>query len=554
MSAPAKLSLALLLPALLTLLGCRSVASNISREIHLNLGIEPATIDPALATDPGSQQIARMLFLSLVDTSAATGAPEHSFAISWAVSGDGLIWEFKLRDDAFWVKYNPSFDRVDKLRPVIAQDVVYSVRRVFDPRLGSGFGSLFAPMIRGAQELLSADPKSSPAAFERLFSNLGVQTVDDTTIRFTLTHPASYFPSIVSVWLVRTQPREAVESGGPDWTEPGTVWTNGPFVLERWSHNREIFLKKNPYWYDASKMALDRIHFSMIADTATALDQYKSGNLDSLDPYGNLSGNDADSLKEDPILAKQLQSVPSLCTHYYGFNVTKPPFDDVRVRKAFIAGTDREAIVGSNVHLGEPARWFTRPGIFASLDVSDTLGIPYNPTQARDYIRQAGYDKKKMPNLTLGVNTDDIHQRIADNIVQMWKTNLGVDVRVGPLDWKSYIQTLRDDPPQIFRLGWCGYYPDPANFGASVFQSNSPDNFTRWSSPQFDQIILAAARETDTAKRRGLYRSAEKILVEDNAIILPLWWSTRATLSRPNLKRTFAVTDGYERLETWSLQ
>jgi ABC-type oligopeptide transport system substrate-binding subunit len=110
MLSPRKISLALILTAALTLLGCRSVASNISRELHLNLGIEPATIDPALATDPGSQQIARMLFLSLVDSSAATGAPEHAFAISWAVSSDGLIWEFKLRNDAFWVMYNPPFD------------------------------------------------------------------------------------------------------------------------------------------------------------------------------------------------------------------------------------------------------------------------------------------------------------------------------------------------------------------------------------------------------------------------------------------------------------
>jgi oligopeptide transport system substrate-binding protein len=409
-------------------------------------------------------------------------------------------------------------------------------------------------MIRGAQELISTDPKRSAAEFERLFDKLGAQAVDDVTIRFTLTRPASYFPSVVSVWLIRTQPREAIESGGANWTEPGTVWTNGPFVLERWSHNREIFLKKNPYWFDASQVALDRIRFSMIADTATALDQYKSGNLDSLDPYGNLSINDVDNLKEDPVLVKQLQTVPALCTHYYGFNVTKPPFEDVRVRKAFIAATDREAIVNSNVRLGEPARWFTRPGIFASLDISDTLGISFNPNQARDYIRQAGYDKKKMPNITLAVNTNDSHQRIAETIAQAWKTNLGVDVRVGALDWKSYIQTLRDDPPQIFRLGWCGYYPDAANFGASVFQTNAPDNFTRWSSPQFDQVIQTAARETDAVKRRNLYRSAEKVLIEDNAVIIPLWWSTRATLTRPTLKRTFAITDGYERLETWALQ
>lgn len=544
-----------LLALVLSLLGCRSVATNISHEIRLNLGVEPATIDPALATDPGSQQIGRMIFLPLVDTNATTGTPEHGLAISWAVSADGLIWEFKLRNDATWVKYLPSRDRIDQMRAVTAQDVAYSVRRLFDPRIASGFAPTFAPMLRGAQELLASDPKKiSGTDFQKLFNNLGVQAVDDTTVRFTLTRPASYFPSVASVWLVRLQPREAIEAGGVDWTEPGNVWTSGPFVLERWVHNREIILRKNPFWYDASTVTLDRIRFAMILDTGTALDAYKSGDLDSLDPYGGLSAGDVDNLKEDPFLSKQLQIVPTLCTHYYGFNITKPPFDDVRMRKAFIAAIDRDAIVTGNVRLGQEGHWFTRPGVYAGMGISDTLGIAFNPNTARDYVKQAGYDKKKLPTLTLAVNTSDIHQRIAENIVQMWKTNLGVEVRVSPLDWRSYLDTLRADPPQIFRLGWCAAYPDAGGFIGNVLTSNSPDNFTRWKNPPFDQLIDAAARETDAAKRRGLYRAAEKMAVEDAAVIAPLWWSTRATLTQPSLKRTFAITDGYERLETWSLQ
>ncbi len=539
----------------LSLFGCRSVAGNTVRELHLNIGIEPATLDPALATDPGSQQIARMLFLSLVDTDATTGAPQHALANSWAVSADGLIWEFKMRSDVAWVQYNPVRERIDVKRAVNAQDVVYSVRRVFDPRVGSGFAPLLAPLIRGAQELLAADPqKTSSADFQRLFANLGVTAVDDATVRFTLTRSASYFPSIISTWLVRTQPRESVEAGGSTWTEPGGLWTNGPYVLERWAHHREIVLQKNPYWYDAPLVQIERIHFAMIADTATALDQYKSGNLDSLDPYGGLTGSDVENLKEDPLLAKQLQIVPTLCTHYYGFNTAKAPFDDPRVRKAFAAAIDREAIVISLVKLGEPARWFTHPGAFASPEISDALGIPFNANQAREYLRQAGYDRKRLPVITLAVNSNDTHQRIAEAIVQMWKNNLGVEVRVGTLDWKSYLATLRDDPPQIFRFGWCAYYPDAANFTGSVFHSASAENYTRWQSAAFDQTVDNAARDTDMLKRRALYRAAEKRLVEDDAVIIPLWWSSRATLTRPNLKRTFAVTDGYEQLDTWSLQ
>lgn len=538
----------------LALIGCRSTVEQLTRDLRLNLGIEPATIDPALATDPGSQQIARMIFASLVDIDPATGTPQNALAISWAVSADGLLWDFKLRDDAVWVRYNPARDAIETKRAVTARDVVYSVRRVFDPRTGSGFASQFASLIRGAEQLRAADPnKTSDADFERLFATLGITAIDDKTVRFTLTRSASYFPTLVSAWLARTQPREAIETGGSVWTEPGTIWTNGPYLLERWSHNREIILRKNPNWYDAASIAIPRIRLAMIADTATALDEYRNGNLDTLDPYNALAPDDVERLREDPILGKQMQIVPSLCSHYYGFNTSKEPFKDPLVRKAFIAATDRDTLVSSVVKLGDTARWFTRPGIYAASDISDTLGIPFNVNQAREYLKQSSYNGKRLPAITLGVNTNETHERVAETIIQMWKNNLNIEVRVARLDWKSYMQTLRDDTPQIFRFGYCAYYPDAANFG-DIFRAGSPNNFTHWTNPQLDQLIGNAARETAAAKRRGLYRAAEKILVEDNAIILPLWWSSRATLTKPNIRRTFAITDGYERFETWEIQ
>jgi oligopeptide transport system substrate-binding protein len=552
----ARACLAGILVSALALVACRPAAQTIARELQLNLGNEPATLDPALATDPPAQQVLRMLFLSLVDTDPATGAPQHALATSWAVSPDGLVWEFKLRADALWVRYNPANDRIESQRAVTADDVVYSVRRVFDPRVGSGFAATFAPLLRGAAQLRAADPKkTSDATFEQLFAALGVQAMDATTVRFTLTQPASYFPSIVSAWLVRTQPREAIEEHGVVWTEPGKIWTNGPYVLERWSHGRQIVLRKNDLWYDASIVRLTRIRLAMIPDTTTALEQYRQGNLDSLDPYGGLTADALEHVREDPLLRGHLQIVPSLCSHYYAFNTTKPPFNDLLVRKAFAASIDRETLVGSLIPLGEPARWFTRPGLYATFEPSDSLGIAFNANQARDYLRQAGYDgrTKRVPIVTLGVNSHEMHEQVAETLAQMWKNNLNVEVRVNKLDWKSYLLQLRDDPPHIFRLGYCAYYPDAANFG-NVFKSKSPDNFTRWSAPAFDQAIETAAREVDISKRRALYRAAEKILVEDNAVIIPLWWSTRASLTRPSIERTYAIVDGYERLETWGFR
>ncbi len=541
--------------SILALAGCRSIATTVARDLRLNLGVEPATLDPALATDPGSQQIVRMMFLSLVDLDPATAAPEHALATSWAVSADGLMWEFKLRDDALWVHYIPASNTFETMRPVTAQDVVYSVQRVFDPRVGSGFAPYFAPLIRGAEQLRATDPKRTSAElFEQLFANLGVQALDDTTVRFILTRPAADFPAIVSTWLVRVQPREAVEKGGSVWTDPGNLWTNGPYALKSWSHGREIVLQKNKQWYDESTVRIENIRFTMIADTATALNELKKGELDSLDPYGSLTPSEVDGLKDDPVMSKELHFAPSLCTHYYGYNTAKAPFNDVLVRKAFTAAVDRETLATSVVKLGEPARGFTRAGVFASFDISDTMGIPFDANQAREYLKQAGYDKKRLGAITLGVNTDDMNELIAETIVQMWKNNLGVEVNVQRMDWKKFQQTLKDDAPQIYRLGWCAYIPDAANFTESVFRSGSPENYTHWSSRALDQLVDAAARETDIAKRRAAYRSVDKMLVEENAVIIPLWWSMRASVTRPNIQRTYAITDGYERLEKWVVQ
>jgi oligopeptide transport system substrate-binding protein len=313
-------------------------------------------------------------------------------------------------------------------------------------------------------------------------------------------------------------------------------------------------LQKNPYWVDAPNVHLDHIRMAMIADTASALDEYREGNLDSLDPYGGLTSEDVDLVREDPVYGKQLHLVRTPCTHYYGFNTTKAPFNEPLVRRAFAAAVDRETLVTSVVKLGEPAKWFTRPGVYASFDVSEKLGIPFDVNKAREYLRQAGYDKKRFGPITLAVNTTDPNEQIAETVVQMWKNNLGVEVSVKAQDWKTYLKTLSEDPPQMFRLGWCGYFPDAANFTESVFRSGSPDNFTRWSSPRLDQLIGEAARETDVNRRQGLYKSAEKLLIEDTIAIIPLWWSTRAVLTRPNVQRTYAITDGYEHFEDWSLQ
>jgi oligopeptide transport system substrate-binding protein len=545
--------LTLSLALVLSLGACRgSAGSVLGPTITLNLGSEPATLDPALATDPPTIQIDRLLFLTLTDLNESDGAAQPRLATKWAVSSDGLIWEFTLRTDAPWVRYSPVTQRVEQRRAVNALDVVYSAQRVFDPRTQSGYARVFAPLIRGAEDLVNTDPaRVTPEQLTQARENLGVTAISLQKVRFELTRPVSAFPIIVGAWLSRTAPREAIEEYADTWEEPGNIWSNGPYVLESWAHGRSITLRKNPLYFNAGNVQIERIKFVMIPDASSILDAFAEGTLDATDPYDSIVGDPLQRAQEDPVLNRALRTLPGMCTQYLAFNITKAPFDDANVRKAFAAAVDRDTLITRVLKSGEPARWFARPGILGAPDARDTLGIAFDPARVKQYLTAAGTANKKWPAITLGVNATDQWQQVAATVVQMWKDQMGVDVKISAHEWKPYLTLLQNDPPPIYRLGWCASYPDAASFDYDVFRSGSPENHTGWSNPEYDRLVEQAAQETDAGKRQALYRSAEKILVEDDAVIIPLWWTTRAVLTQPHLERTFAVFEGYEHIEAW---
>jgi oligopeptide transport system substrate-binding protein len=267
-----------------------------------------------------------------------------------------------------------------------------------------------------------------------------------------------------------------------------------------------------------------------------------------------------DRLRADPVLSKELSTPGILCTYYYGFNVTKPPFDDVNVRKAFSWAVDRTALVENVTKGGQiPARWFARPGLTAAPDPAkgDDFGPPATAdvAKAKEFLAASKYGSAdKLPEVTLMTNQVESHVKIAEAVQQMWKENLGVNVNLVTQEWKVFLDTLDTDPPQVYRLGWCDDYPDASNFDKDVFRSDSGNNHTKWVNADYDKLVDEAARETDPQKRHDMYVEAEKMLVEGDqgTAITPLYWYTRVELTKPNVKRTFG-TGGQEAFEKWSM-
>lgn len=538
----------------LLLVNCHSSTVGQGPEISLNIGFDPPTLDPALATDPPSIQIDNMLFLNLTTLNDEDGSPQPALASEWLVSSDGLVWEFHLRQDVDWVQYNTTTGRTDKKRAVTASDVVYSVRRLFDPRTQSTFAHIFAPLIRNAVPFNDADPRTAPADLTRLGNDLGVVARDAHTVQFYLTRPMSAFPALAATWLGRVQPHEPIDQAGIDWTNPDIIWTSGPYVLESWDHDQAIVVRRNTLSFDADHVQTERLRFKMIPDVGSELDAYLSGALDTTDPYDSIEGDQLARVNEDQSLVKDRHVLPGLCTQYIGFDVGQPPFDDVQVRRAFAAAINRDDIASNVFKTGLAARWFTPPGLSAAPDISSTIGIQFNAPQAKDTFDQSAWGgaKKRLPLLTFAVNTNDAFDQLAVTASQNWKAALSARVQVDSTDdWTTYLDKLRKNPSPIFRMGYCASYPDAANFDYDVFHSGSEYNFTRWSSADYDRLVEQAARETDVLKRQQLYLAAEKMLVQDRAVIIPLIWTTRVSLTSSHIERTYAIMEGYDHIERW---
>jgi len=487
--------------------------------LHWNLGTEPPTLDPALAHDTTSLLVIGQIFLGLTDYNPATGEIIGELAKSWEVSPDGLKWTFYLRDDAVWTNG----------RPVTAYDVEYSMKRMLDPATAATPANLLW-VIKGAY---AYNTGTGPA------ENVGIKALSDYVVEFELDHPIGFFAALATRVVVPV-PREAVEKHGDKWTEPGNIICNGPFMLAEWVHDDHLVLVKNPKYYDASSVHLDKIYCYMVIEASTALAMYEAGELDVLrDP----PTAQMDRIKADPVLSKELHMSPRLGTYFFGFNCTKPPFDNPLVRKAFAAAIDRQALVDYILKGGQkPALTFISPGVPGYVG-DEGIGIPYDPEMARKYLADAGYPNGQgFPEVTLMFNTSELHRAVAEFAQQCWQKVLNVKVNLANQEWKVYLQTLKQDAPQIFRLGWMASYPDGYDYLKRNFDSRTPENYARYRNPEFDEAVDMLERITNPEERMQWFRKAETLLCQVDCALIPLYYYTMVELTKPYVIRDYYAT------------
>lgn len=475
-------------------------------------GAEPDTLDPQKATGQWENNIIGDMIIGLM-TEAADGKAIPGMAESFTTSADGLVWTFKLRD-AVWS------DGV----PVTAGDFVFAFQRINDPLTGGQYASI-THIIKNAAKVYS---KELPP------DQIGARAIDDKTLEITLEHPASYLPEMLLHYAFYPVPRHAIEKFGADWVKPGNYVSNGPFTLASWTPNDKVILKKSPTFYDAANVKIDEVRFYAQDDQIANTKRFRAGEFDL---SSGIPGQLLDELRRS--IPDKVRLAPYIANWYVTFNLTRPEWQDVRVRTALGLAIDREVIVKQILKGGEtPAYTFVQPNVpnyphEAHLFYRD-MPMAERQKKARELLAEAGYGPDNPLKFEfLHMQTTD-GKRIATALQGMWAA-IGVQMTPAGSESKTVYSNLRQQNFGVSLAGWIADFPDASSFLYLAKTSSDEMNYGKYSNAEFDQLNIDGDNEPDGVKRGELLNKAEQILLDD-AAFLPIYNAVSRNLVEPYVK------------------
>lgn len=476
-----------------------------SKELFINAGEEPKTIDPTLS---GNDFVyPRHVFETLI-IKGKDGNLKNGVAESFDISQDGLKYTFTLRTNSKWTDG----------KIVTANDFVYALRRAADPLSGAEYTS-FIEYVKNASSILAGKlPKE----------RLGVKAIDDYTLEIELESPTGYFLDILTYPIFAPVRRDIIEKYGDNWTlNPETYIGNGAFIMTEKSPDSRIVMIKNTNYWNKDDIIPEKITFIMMQDATLALAGIKEG---SLDFSVKVLSQDIESLKKQGIL----DIAPYYSTVAFGINDTDRILKDKRIRKALSLAIDRNYIVEkvaltakSPTSAWVPVGAYDVQGDFREnggeyLDISKE-GYSNNVAMAKKLMAEAGYPNGEgFPVLEYKTTSDLIYIQVAEAIQQMWKENLGVDLQISSMEWAAYQQMRLEKNYQIMRTIWIGDYSDPMTF-LENYLSYRPQNYAGYSNIIFDKYIEMARKSSDQNVRMKAMHDAERVLVSEDNVLIPIY-------------------------------
>jgi oligopeptide transport system substrate-binding protein len=355
---------------------------------------------------------------------------------------------------------------------------------------------------------------------------VGVRALDDITLSVELDEPTGHFLHLMAHFVTHPLPQHVVEDHGKEWTDVDKIVTNGSFRLESWHRGESIVLTRNPEYHGRFRGNLQSVKLYIVKNLADHLIEFEMYKADNLDILGIFAAIPQEIERARQRHAGDFLSCPIQCTYYLGFNVLKAPFNDSRVRKAFVLATDRVALINKKLgYYSVASGGYLPPGIPGH---SAGIALPYDPDGARGLLAEAGYPGGRgFPDVhCLAPDVVDI---IKDFLLAQWRDNLGVEIAWETMEWTEYLERIESaEIPEICWHPWEADYPDPDNF-LRVGLKQRPEN---WQTEDFKILLERARRIPDQKERMKLYKQADKILVED-AQIMPLSYGRSINFVKP---------------------
>lgn len=462
-------------------------------------GPEPESLDPHAARSEAALTILRDLYEGLTAI-GPDGAPVLAAADRFDVSADGLTYTFHLREGARW----------SDGEAVVAEDFAAGWRRLVDPHTAAPYADILSP-VHGA----TAITQGSAAP-----STLGVHA-QGLALRVELARPTPYFLGVLAHPATFPINRTSLAAHGRGFAKPGVLVSNGAFVLTRWDFGSHLVATRNPRYWNDTATRLDGVEYYSFVDSASELRAFRTGQVDM-----TATVPAAQTRWIQQHWGSALHVAPQLAVYYLGLNLRKPPFDrSPELRRALSLAIDRERLVRSVTGGGEtPAYTFVPPATANyTPPVPDDAMWPMSRriARAQELLREAGMERKP-PTLELRYNSDELHNRIAVAVAQMWKDALHIDTTLRAEEFKVLLQDIDRGDVSAFRASWIGDYDDAYSF-LQVLRGGFGINMAHYSNPRYDELLERAANQGDVALRRGLLQSAEALMLADQPVI-PLYF------------------------------
>src|SRR5262247_91885 len=428
---------------------------------------------------------------------------------------EGSVWTFNIRKDSKWSDGSPC----------TARDFEWSWKRQMDPASKNPYSSYFYD-IKGAEAF---NKSKVPDA-----SQVGVQAKDDWTLVVTLEGPRGYFPVLSAYLAALPAHRPSVEKYGDKWTEAGNLVCNGPFTLESWEHNKAMVLRKNKHFINAKDVTLEKVTIPIVPVQSGAL-PFENNELDMT----SLQTGDLKRLRDDPRTKGQVFRYPFPGTWYLTPQVTKPPFDNVKVRRAVAHAIDRENVVRVSQGFAVPAWSMIPPGFPGAIDDAKIKAIQkYDKKLAIEQLKGTPFEGgKNWPKITLSMRDEGLGAKpLAEAVQAVLLENLNMKTELEVLEPRVFRERLWKQDLQFVWIRWFMDYPDPHNEYFDTFDGKKTTGKRQaWVNDGFDKELEAGRDTRDPKKRLENYKKAEEIMQTDVGYV-PVAWVLRYAAAKPWVK------------------